>query len=231
MKVRKLVAGAFLLAALAVPTAPAKEDSGDKKKVYKTPQEAFAAAQAAIKKEKWKDFANTQTKQGLENVTAMTAMIGVMVKGFAGAPGAKLTDEQKEGLKALDKALSKHGLTETFLTKLKPKEGTEPKKPEEAKKEIKKLIKPIKDRTAFIGDVSTAMKKIVPAGGGFLQGAELQDVKIDDKAATGTVVTKRAGRQQRDPITFKKIGDSWKIEIPLQLGSGGRKAPPPPPSR
>jgi hypothetical protein len=219
-----MIGGAFLLAALAVPAAWGKGDSAHKK-VFKTPQEAFDAAKTAAEKGKWKDFAQTLTRQGLENVTAMTAMGGVMIKGFAGAAGAKLTDEQKEALKELDKALTKHGLTEKFLKKMKPEEGSPPPKPEETKKRAKELIKPIKDRAAFLGDVFTAIKKL-GTGGNLLQGAELKEVKIDKNTATGVVVNKRGTREQREPITFKKVGGSWKIEIPLELGPrGGKSAP------
>src|SRR5436305_13346758 len=96
------------------------------------------------------------------------------------AAGAK-DKEVLAKLKPLEDVMAKHGLTEAALAKVK---GENPigKGPEAMKQAFKKLVAPVKDRSAFVADMIAALKKMDPKQakqGPLAADAELKDVKID----------------------------------------------------
>jgi hypothetical protein len=72
----------------------------------------------------------------------------------------------------------------------------------------------IKDRGAFIVDVMAAFKEMVPGkkSDGPLAGAELKDLKVEGGTARGTLVTAKAGAENRFPVEFHKSGNGWRME-------------------
>src|SRR5262249_52567761 len=113
-----------------------------------------------------------------------------------------------------------HGLTEEVLKK-QPK--LDLKDPEAAKKGMKQMLEPIKDKNAFVADMMTAMKKLggdKKDSGPMGKDAELKDVKIEGDTATGTVVTKHDGKEKSEAIKFRKVGGGWKIELPADMLKG-----------
>jgi hypothetical protein len=176
---------------------------------HKTPEDAFKAARTSLEKEDWKGFSDCLTDDSRDQMAGGFVMIGVMMK-LVGSPGG---DEAKAKLKPIDDVLAKHGLTDEVMKKMPDEKPG--KDPESAKKAMKKLVEPIKDKGAFIADMMAAMKKM---GDGKKENsiplpkdAELKDVKIEGDTAKGFVVTK----EKKEPIEFRKVGGGWKIEMPM----------------
>ncbi len=220
------VAGSvLLLAALSVA-------AGGTGATYRTPEEVFEAAKKAIAREDWKGVCATFTDNTRDMLAGGLAMMPLMAKGFAKLAGEDKEKEMLEKIKPLTDVLAKHGLTDAVLKKME-KQGDKGEKGEEAiRKGLKRLVGPIKDRCAFIAEMITVLKKADGKGlkdGPLPKDAELKDLKVDGDHAKGTVVSTVSGKEKRDPIEFRKIGGSWKIDLPLQIGKGLKKGPPPGP--
>ena len=80
---------------------------------------------------------------------------------------------------------------------------------------MKELAVPIKDKPAFIGDMSAALEEMNPGESTTLsfQSATLKDVKIDGEKATGTITRTVKGRTGDQPIHFTKIDGGWLVDI------------------
>src|SRR5262249_55407602 len=119
-------------------------------------------------------------------------------------------------VKSLHEVFKKHNLTNDHMNKYIRFESGTPKQrsPEEKKKETQQMLKPVKDRGAFIADTFTAMRKLNGLKEGLLRGAKLKDVKISGDSATGVMVHKVLGKEQRLAIGFRRITGSWKVELP-----------------
>jgi hypothetical protein len=214
----------LLLAALSVAVAGGGA-------TYRTPEEVFEAAKKAIAREDWKGFCATLTDDSRDMLAGGLAMMPLMAKGFAKFAGEEKEKEILAKLKPLTEVLNKHGLTEETLNKMKDEKpaGLDP---EAIRKGLKRLVSPIKDRCAFVAEMAAALKKM---GGKKDQGAplpkdaELKDLKIEGDKAKGVVVSKADDKEKRDPIEFRKVGGGWKIELPIQIGKGLKKGPPPGP--
>jgi hypothetical protein len=222
MSKQSVAGGLLLLAGLTVAVA------GDRQPVYRTPQEVFEAAKKALQKEDMKGFCATLTDDSRDAFAGVMVLMPMMVKGFAKfAP----EDKQKEllaKLKPLEDVMTKHGLTEEALNKMK---GEKPagKGPEAMKQALKQLVAPVKDRCAFIAEMVAAFKKVdgkAKEGPIDIKG-ELKDVMIDGDKAKGVIVGTKDGKEKRDPIEFRKIAGSWKIDLPMDMGKGMKLGAPP----
>jgi len=196
--------------------------------VYKSPEEVFAAMKRAGEKDDWKTICGCLTEESRDVMAGGIAMISVMFKAFESLPGAK--GESKDLVKALDETLTKHGLTEAWLAKLKDAPPIDLNNPEAMKKALRKLVEPIRDRSAFVADVISTFKKLDKEkkkdGLLFPRNAELRDVTIDKGTAKGVVVSKMGDQEKRDPIQFRRVGASWLIELPdgqFKFGPGPQK--------
>ena len=209
---------ALSLAVLAVLTAGS--DAGGGKKVYKSPQDVFDAAKAALDKKDIKAFAGCLTEDSRDQFAGGMMFVSLMMKGFTEQFGK---DEDKAKLKELNEILSKHGITEEFIKSLpKPEITPKDKKPdrEELTKAMRKLLTPVKDRSAFIADMIGFLDRTSKkSGGGFNEqiGANpmLKDVKIEGDTAKGVIVATRDGKEVRTPVEFKREGGGWKIDLPM----------------
>jgi hypothetical protein len=215
MIVRAVVLCATLLVVMA-----ATGRGEEKSPVYKTPQEVFAAAKAAAKKNDVKAFYQTLTPESREKLTAMSAMMGVMTKAFS---AFDTTGKAEEKIKPIVDAMKKHGLTDEAMKKVKPLTPTST--PKEVAASLKQLAGMVKDPPGFIGDMMAAMKKVDPKAEGLeaLARARLEDVKIDGDKATGTTIGKKGDKEEKQPLKFEKIAGSWRIVLP---DPPGRKGPP-----
>jgi hypothetical protein len=220
-------------AAQAQPKPQVPGGAGDEEeKKAETPQEAFKAAVAASEKDDWKVIYDCQTEDSRETFVGSTAVFGCLVKELSEphseAPARKSLEDvlKKHGLP--DKHMEKHigfrpprppgraaegpahipdDATTFFLALLLHDDGT-------GRRRIEEFLKPIKDRRAFVADAHTAMKTFKSfKGERMLQGAELEDLKVNGDSATGLMVYKREGKELRLPIGFKKIAGSWKIDL------------------
>jgi hypothetical protein len=215
MHARSTFAVAALVAALALAT------SGHGGETYRTPQDVFNAAKEAAKKKDIKGFMNCVTEESQDILAGGTAFAAVMLKSFATA-FAKGDEAKKllERMKDLDATLARHGLTEEALARMKGELSIDvAKNPEAIKKAIKILVRPVKDKVAFFGDVLAALDKLgtKPGEGPLPADAELKDVKVEGDFASGVVVSRKDDKERREPLHFKKVGGGWKIDLPLDL--------------
>ncbi len=223
MKRLSVAVGTLLAAVLCAAPAAAGEA-----KTYKSPKEVFNAFFSALKRDDWKTAARCLTPDS-EKKLAGGMVVGVLfMKGFMTAFADKdETGKVKETLKAVDSLLEKHGLTEESLKKADLEKLKELKdNPEEGKKLLLKLGGMVKDRGGFIGGIVALMKKSGKSGGPFdVQGAELQDVKIEGDKAKGTAVVKKGDKEERKELEFRKIGGGWRMEAPEDFGKGRGRRP------
>jgi hypothetical protein len=226
-----LVAALGVLAA-APAAAWADPKGGGKAAVYKTPQEAFKALTGALDKGDYKKFVKCLTPESRDLLAGELAMFGGMMIGLADKfSGGKGTDAKgMEEVQALKKVFDKHGLGEGARKGLKvhpPKDQkkTKPKSPEDIKKELKLFARlVIKDRDGFTVDMLSIGPSKKPVEGK----PKLEDLKTEGKSAKGVVVYQDKGKEKRDPIGFKKLGQGWKVEwsLPLAQPAGPPVKPP-----
>jgi len=191
------------------------EKGADKGKTYHSPQEVFEAAREAVAKEDWKTFGQCLTENALDDVAGELVFSASLVLAFSGAEGFPSNEKTKARYKLVSEALAKHGVTKEFIEKT----HKELKDDEDQGKVLKKLLAPVKDRHAFVVDMTAALKQVAkkPEKPHPLKSAELKEVKIDGDSASGVVVTKEKADKD-GPIQFKKVAGSWKLQK-LELGS------------
>ena len=211
---------------LAAGVAAGGEDTKEKKApVYKSPQAVYSAARKAAAKEDWKTLCGCLTDDSRDMMAGGMVMMPLFVKGMVAAFAKGKPDVAKKmaaQFKPLDDVLTKHGLTPAVLDKMKKAKKPDPKDPESQKKAMKRLVAPIKDRCAFIADMAAALKKMPGAGPGKPPiSGELKDVKVSDDSASGVEVQTVGGKEVRRTIKFRKVGRSWKMELPPPPPSGG----------
>jgi hypothetical protein len=213
-----LVVALFLASALWV----GERTPGQEKKAvaYNTPQEAFMAALTAAEREDWKGIYECLTDDSRELFASYAAIFGFLAKELSNPD--ILTDELKAALKSLQDVFKRHGLTDDHMNKfIRIESGApKPRSLEERKKEEQEMLKPVKDRGAFIADTLAAMRKLKALKEGLLREAELKDVKVSGDSATGVMVYKVVGKEQRLAIGFRRIMGSWKVDLPEEFFFG-----------
>jgi hypothetical protein len=210
----------LLLAALSVAVA------GDRQPVYCTPQEVFDTAKKAANNRDWKTFCATLTPESRDAFAGTMVSMQWMYKKISRG----LPEDRKEFLakfKPVEDVLVKYGMTEDALKRLE-KERSGLKDPEARKAALRKLVAPIKDRCAFLADIMKAQDEFH----GRLKGvwvhsdAELKNVDIEGNRAKAILVAKigKLKLERRTPVEFRKINDSWKIDL-TDWASGFRYRP------
>jgi len=181
---------------------------GTTAKVYKTPQEVFAAFVKATKDKDAATFIGCITDKSHDQF----AKLVIMAAGLGG------NNTDKKQIEAFDKVFAKHGLPKDARKEV---DSTFRKDPVEGQKVVQKFAGQIKDRSGFLTE---ALPILFQSKSPDSQGnPELKDVKITGNTATAMVVVAKGAQQ---PVTFVKVGESWKLELPDGL-SGGAKASPP----
>jgi hypothetical protein len=245
MKQLSVVVGALLCAPLVFAQAGGGEPAAGGGKAYKTPQEVFDAFKTSLKKEDWKGFCECLTPDSEKALAGVMAVGIEFVKGFLQAFAEKDESGKLKGaIQSLDAVYKKHRLSKEDFKDVDLKQLMGAGGKQDTKAMIKTFAKVggrIKDRPGFISDLMKALSSMGPAAKEFqFEGnPQLQDVKVSGDTATGIIVHTKKGKEQKDPIAFKKIGGSWKIELPEALfnknrggpggGPPGGQAPPPPP--
>jgi hypothetical protein len=186
-------------------------------KHHKTPQEAFQAALAASDKDDWKGLYGCLTEDSREVLASFAATYGFLAKELSNP--AILSDELKAALKSLNDVFQRNGLTNDHMNRFFAIQSgpSEPKSPEQSKKETREMLQPVKDRVAFAADTLAAMRQLRALKGGLLPAAELKDVTLSGDAATGIMVTKKDGKEQRFTIRFQRSTGGWQVELPVEL--------------
>ncbi len=236
--------GILAVALLAVATAPAAAGEKTKPngaKAFETPQAVFAAAREAAKTEDWKGFSNCLTAESRDMLGGVVVFMGAAMKGALNALYEKEDKDKKELimqvikglLKPVMDAYARHGVTEAALDKMvasADKLFGGKAEPAQVKKVLLKAVEPVKDRTAFVTDVMTALKKLMQTFGKgdevslgnlfFAKDGRLEDLKVEGDSAKAVMIGTKKGEEKRDPIFFKKQGGGWKIELPMDLPAG-----------
>jgi hypothetical protein len=185
-----------------------------------TPEETFKTATAAFEKEDWKTFCDCMTPESKDTMAVGMATVGMMIQGFAALGG----DEADKETAKIKETLAKHGLTEDFFKELEKKE-----QPNDEAAAMKMMLEPVKDRGQFVADMMGAMQamgdKGPQAGPSMPKDAELKDVKIDGDSAKGSIEFERDGKQQSEPIAFKKIDGKWLMDMTQMMKQGGGGPP------
>jgi len=197
----------------------------DKKSpVFKTPEDVVAAATAAAAKEDLKALLPCFTDDLRDTIAGGFLFGTAFMKGFMEAAGDKLTDDQKEMLKQLNDVYKKHGLTDEAVKKQMPK-SIPNGDPDAMRKLFIEFAGVIKDRPGFIADIGPIIKKGAKGERNFLgsKDAKVKDVKIDGTSAKGTLVWTKDEKETTGDITFKKVGDSWKIDSVPETNRKGPK--------
>jgi len=191
---------------------------------YDSPDAVFNAATDFAKKENWQGFADTLTTESQEAMAGGLAMAGLFMKAFAGFGGASKDEKTKSAFEDMDKVLSKHGLSEEAMKKM----GGEKKKDMSPQEAMAKIAEPIKDKPQFIADMMGVLTKIDPEKQKvpLNEDAKLTDLKVDGDTAKGTVVTKKDGKEQKQPIAFKKTSSGWKIDIMPMMATAMKQGDP-----
>lgn len=164
--------------------------NGEKK--YESPTAVYEAAQVASKERNMEDLMNCLTEDSQKDI--VNQVIGMLV--FLGLGDLSDKDLPKPIAK-MQKAMKKHGLSQTVLKELE--EGTD---------------YPIKDKAQFVGDFFNSMdipkSKNLPAiWTDFLEPkGTLENLSIDGDTASASVV--REG--SKATIIFTKFGESWLID-------------------
>jgi len=209
---------------LAVAGAAAQKDKDEKPaaKIYKTPQECFDDAAAAMVKKDRTAMLACFTPEAHKQMAADMAVQGISMRAEMTGKSAKDKDkaEKDEALlkkyKQLFDVLDKHGLTEAATKDLKVKDFRPTKQNREA------VVKLVKDPAAFAAAFLTALDKFGEGAPRDEPKPTLTGVKIDGDKASGTVVVKfkvkakdkdtEDVRERKQPLTFSKVNGGWLID-------------------
>ncbi len=216
-----LVAAALILFAAAscgsptsTPDSPAKpataEHAGD------SPQAVFRAAREAAAAYRWKEFCSYLTPDARDTLAASLSIAGNMMRRMAAmaerAGNAQITADMRKKTDPVVKVLDRHGVPTDAIDDADSQLLAADKPPREL---IEKIVSPISDPNQFIADIMEALLQ-VPGERPFEAFAgELADVKIDGNHATGTLVLAKDGKEDRQPVEFRKIDGQWRIEFAL----------------
>ena len=184
--------------------------SGCGSKKNKSPEAVFEAAKSAMADEDMEGFMNCLTPESQDLLAGAMVMLGTMMKGLA-ALGGEDADAQ-QSMSKIGKVLEDHGLTEDAMKKM---EGADESDPASA---MKKLVEPIKDKAAFVGDMFEVFSGMENgATEDFEFKGTLKDIKIDGDSASA--VLEDGGTSK--PVQFKKVKGSWLIHLdPSELAGG-----------
>jgi hypothetical protein len=224
-KVRAL--GLFLAAALIVGCGEVPKDS--KKDVSKEPKkEAPKDSKKEAGKESTKNSAKTPAGDSAQSTPEKTfeAMSKAADAKDWKAVTAYMTPESHEqlagGMLFMAGFMSTDPTLKPEIEKIFKKHGIEPPAKDEPPKNIpmddipKVLGKAIKDKPAFIADIVTLLEKSNQKAGKKpldFSDSELIDLKIEGDTASGFMVIEKDGKEDKQPIEFKKIDGRWFIHM------------------
>lgn len=202
------------LTSMLLPFIAGATPEAGKEPIDRTPRQVFDSALAAQKKGDHKAFIACFSPEAQKMMAAVNAFGALVQQSKAeGDDGKALKEQYKPVLSALDK----HGLGVQATKDLRPRlerGGIEL---------IRELAERIKEPAALYFDLKEAYAKTGPLNrenGGAWEKAELTDIMINGSHARGTFVAHGAGKQSKHPITFVKVGSSWRLEHWVFRGPG-----------
>ena len=174
-------------------------------KKYDSPEAVFEAAKAAAEKEDVEAFLKCMTEGTQEMFAGTMAMSAITMKQAGGLLKAVGGKEDKEAFENMSAVLDKHGLTDEYIKGLG---GV--RKVSKPQGVLTELLKPVKDKPAFVADIMKALEPIQKDTGipKDVFAGELSNVKINGDSATA-VVKDSFPR----PLAFKKVDGSWLIDM------------------
>lgn len=221
--VRDALCAVVVAAILVVPVGcggggPAQHDS---------PQASFDAAKAAAKTKDFNVLCDCFTPESMDVMAGSMIMTASMMKamgGLAALGGEKAKQDFEANCKVLDDVLARHGVSED---QLKSMQGMNPaSSPEDMMAAFAKLTTPIKDKSAFIGEIMNALDSVNQGKQGgmgenkpteMFEG-KLENLKVEGDRASAQVVLTPGGKEERESIGFKKVNGSWLIELMVPKG-------------
>ncbi len=225
---RRLRFAGVMVAALVLMTAPgcastSPEAAAQKNDtVYKSPQEVFDAMKQAAKKNDMLAFTRC-LDDDIVDLQALTFTVGALMHSGEMIIAAN-TEQNRAAQKKLLELMAQHGLTQEVWKKLNAdrafgeKIGNPRANPRDPV--FQKFFEAVKDRPAYL----IALKNFAnenkwgpgpdPDLGKDFENLHLADVKVNGEKATGIVVGKEEGQEEKRPIEFRRINGSWKIRFP-----------------
>ena len=184
--------------------------SGCGSKEHESPEAVFEAAKSALADEDMEGFMNCLTPESQDLFSGMLVMLGTMMKGFAALAGDD--PDALQSVSKIEKVLETHGLSEDVMGMMESADESDPAAA------MQKLVEPIKDKAAFVGDMFEIFNEMDdskrPSPGDQFKGA-LKDIKIDGDSASA--VLEDGGKSE--PVQFRKVEGSWLIHLdPAELG-------------
>lgn len=183
---------------------PAESQASPAGQGFETPEAAFTAFRDALQNDDWATAAGYMTDE------SQAAFAGVLI--FGAGIAAAFDPEHAKDLEAL---MEKHGLSEESTSE--PPPGVDPSDPLGM---MRALSAPIKDKAAFIGELTAWLDKNADSSDTPDFGAaELTDVTVEGETARGTVT----GGEGPDSIEFRRINGRWFVHLPdeeFQMAGG-----------
>jgi hypothetical protein len=175
-----------------------------------TPEGVFENFKTAMKN---KDYKSGYAQMTPDSQDMMLGGLAISMTMGPNADPAKAAEAQK--------VADKYGVKKIDVTKLQP--GQDPASL------VKESVADVKDKAACFADMMTWMENNA-AGKDRAEKmeaysrAELTDLKIEGDIANGMVKLKRNGQENSNPMSFKKIGGNWYIDLVAQAGPPGHHA-------
>lgn len=190
----------------------AQGGEGDAEAKFSSPEATFETAKAAIRNEDYDGFWECWTKDGQDTLAVGMVFIGRFFRAIKEKElESKFAEEAAELRSKLERftaILDKHGASDAPEIHLQANGDDEANR-----KELLKLIQPIKDRKAFTIEMLALFTEISdqPDPKLLQDNAELVDLAVNGDTATAKLVQAGQSRTRETPIEFHKVEGKWKI--------------------
>ena len=180
---------------------------------YGTPEATSLAAKSALERGDYQAFCHCLTTEARDEMAAGLVMLGGFMQLGADGRGPE-AEKARVRARKIRAVLERHGLNVQNTPKMSISlvAGKE-----EQKREMLKLVEPIKDRDALIADFIRVLIEASDKPDAKLiePDARLVNLRTGTDTATATFAQTRQGKEKTSPIEFKKVDGEWKIsELP-----------------
>jgi hypothetical protein len=179
---------------------------------FETPEQVFAAAQAAAKDNDVAKIVECHTIESQEGLTTYTLMATAMMRLVADKLAERGDDRYVASRARVDAVLAKHGVDISHASE----RDIQPDSPNSAV--FREVAKSVVNRPVFLAELIHELEAAKGAATTGFQDelfGELVDVTIDGTSAEASIAQVTAdGNEVRKPIRFKKTDDGWRIHMP-----------------
>ena len=180
---------------------------------YGTPEATSLAAKSALERGDYQAFCHCLTTEARDEMAAGLVMLGGFMQLAADGRGPE-AEKARIRARKIKAVLERHGLNEQTTPKMSISlvAGKE-----ERRREMLKLVEPVKDRDALIADFIRVLIEASDKPDAKLiePDARLVNLRTGTDTATATFAQTRQGKEKTSPIEFKKVDGEWKIsELP-----------------